>query len=297
MRCPLCEKTDGLSYFAEYKAKNAPFASTCLIRCEECSFIFIEPMPSEEALDAYYKNVWLTDDEVISSSPDSEKVYAIQAEERVKYLLRHIDLRAQKKFLDVGSGFGCYFDCLKKQMIGGEYFAQDPNRQNQKRLSDKGIKTYNDLKDIKDKDFDVVSVFCVLEHAADPKAFIRGMKDKLRTGGYIFIDIPERDDTHKQLFEPHVGFYDKESLSGLLKSCGLEILHAGGHGVKRDRMIESLRSRKGFGAFFKKASGKLWGCLKYWRKILKGEARFYRAYEYDSEGSDRWWLWAIAKKK
>lgn len=60
----------------------------------------------------------------------------------------------------------------------------------------------------------------VLEHLKNPLEYMSMISDSLREGGAVFIDVPCRDFSYKKIVEPHLLFFNKKSLGGLLSRVG-----------------------------------------------------------------------------
>lgn len=280
--CPVCSSSEGIRGMGQYKNKNAEFEGKQLLKCAACGVIFIYPMPSKEELDNYYRTTWLGEGSVMSVSPDSETVYGIQAVERAKYLDRKIGLRAGMKVLDIGSGYGMLIEALEKFGVSRDSFtATDPSPKNIERLRNRNIRAFPDIKDVQEKDFDVACACFVLEHVPDPLGFLGSIRGRVREGGYLFIDIPERDDTFKEVLEPHVFVYTKDSLKNTLERSGFKVLHMTGYGIKRSDIKTGL---------FKKIVRKIKGIFS------SKKTGLYDQFKFDQEGDNRWWVRAIAQK-
>jgi len=294
MFCPLCELEKEVKYLGGYRSRHQTFASKDLYQCLDCELIFVHPMPTSAELDWYYKNVWIKDEATVSTSKETEIVYQIQSEERLKYLSQHIDLSKVMKVLDIGSGFGYLFDAFERHGVKRDaFYATDPSPENLERLKAKGSKAFSDLKEIKERDFDLVTLCYVLEHINEPYKFMLSVMDYVRGGGYIFLDLPERDDTFKPVLEPHVAVYSVASLRKLADKLGLEVIHLTGYGTKRSKLIEQGRPRRNIlSRLINAASIRL---EKFRRKNTVN--RLYRQYEFGCEGADRWWIRAVLKKK
>lgn len=297
--CPACGDKKRVHYIGEYRHKTILFDKRQLSQCSSCKLIFVNPMPTASELSLYYKTVWLKDEAISSTSKDVEIVYQIQANERVKYLSRHLKLSENLKVLDVGSGFGYLYDAFKKTGLRGiAFYAVDANPDNLSRLKKKGIDAFPDLKEIKERKFDLVAICFVLEHINEPLKFMLSVLDYVKEGGYIFVDIPERDDTFKPILEPHVAVYTIESLTNLVNKLGLNVVHITGYGRERSKLISELNPAKNILAMVHSLITRI--LHKTERLISKGEENkieyFYRYYKFDEEGSDRWWIRVILQK-
>jgi SAM-dependent methyltransferase len=292
--CPLCEKAGPVLFISPYRGQTRLFLDAELYQCQECGLIFIHPMPSPADLDEYYKTVWTT-------SEDAGIVYQIQAEERVRYITRHIRLPADAQILDVGSGHGLLYAALKEQGFDQiAFFATDPSPENLERLKKRGISGFPDIASIGDRQFDLVTICYVLEHVPDPLPFLSGIISHVKPGGYVFIDLPERDDTFKSLLEPHVAVYTEKSLLALADKTGLSVIHHTGYGQLRDLLIAEHNGIK----LVKDISNILSGAESWLYTVMFPEKsddfmrkKLFDTYRFDEEGPDRWWIRSVMKKK
>jgi len=291
--CPICSSGVASERVGQYKYKNHLFSGRELFQCGSCGLVFIGPMPTEVELNEYYQTVWLNDEPKTSNSSDVELVYKIQALERVKYLKREIGLFDGMSVLDVGSGFGYLYDAFKDAGCRKiSFYATDPSPANLERLRNRGAESYENIKDIRKKDFDIACACSVLEHVNDPLSFLRTIAEYLKPKGYLFVDLPERDDEFKPIFEPHVAFYSRESLGRALDKAGYEVVHIAGFGLERSKI---------------RLNGKTNLIMKIWNKIkdlsnsvgIKRDKvkELYEQYRFDEEGNDRWWIRVVARKK
>lgn len=293
--CPLCEKKTHVDFISHYNNQNPLFEERNLYQCPKCELIFVHPMPTHHDLDLYYKTVWTTSDDAAGL------VYQIQAEERVRYILRHIQIPSDAQILDVGSGHGMLYDAFTKQGFSHISFcATDPSPENLERLHKKGIQGFPSITCIGDRQFDLVTICFVLEHIPDPVQFLTGILNHVKTGGYVFIDLPERDDTFKPLLEPHVAVYTLSSLQSLCKKIGLLEIHSTGYGVMRSYLIWENDQP----AFVKKIEAGISfveNCIYRLLPLNTQEKlqrkKLYRYYKFDEEGTERWWIRAILKKE
>jgi 2-polyprenyl-3-methyl-5-hydroxy-6-metoxy-1,4-benzoquinol methylase len=135
-----------------------------------------------------------------------------------------------QKVLDVGCGEGNFL--AKVQGKGAIASGIELNRKAAKIAKDKGIHVHEELLQSHQLiDFyDVVTSFQVLEHVADPLAFVQGCIKVLRPGGTLVIGVPNDDsflrlDPTNYLNQPphHMGLWNRRSLSALAAVTDLEI--------------------------------------------------------------------------
>jgi len=292
--CPLCEKKTQVDYISHYKNQNPLFEERDLYKCLECNLIFIHPMPTQKDLDLYYKTVWTTSDE-------ASIVYQIQANERVKYIARHISLFSGMRILDIGSGHGLLLDALKKNgFTDFTIYATDPSPENMERLKKRGIQVFPDIESIGDQQFDLVFICFVLEHIPDPVPFLSLILKHVKKRGHVFIDLPECDDTFKLFLEPHVTVYTLESLDVLAKKVGLIPIHSTGYGQRRELLIaenERLEIIKKIISVWSTIEDRIFSALSPEKAEANKRRKLYGYYKFDDEGTGRWWIRAIFKKE
>ncbi|MCK5451754.1 MAG: class I SAM-dependent methyltransferase [Candidatus Omnitrophica bacterium] len=79
----------------------------------------------------------------------------------------------------------------------------------------------------KDKHFDVIAFFEVLEHMVEPNSFIKQVKYLLKKGGYVFLSVPNRSRLVKSKGDrppKHFTRWNEKSLKVLLEKNDFEIL-------------------------------------------------------------------------
>ena len=286
--CPVCERETQSKYVRKYRGKSELFNKNRLYQCLECRVVFVNPLPSSSELDQYYKINWRTDTSIHTESNAMDMVLKIHSDQRCDYLIRHNILSPCSKVLDVGSGDGYFLQSLQnKGFKNVDFFAIEPNPKCFQKLKALGINTIDSLQEISERNFDLITLGETLEHISEPIPFLESIMELVNNGGHIYIDVPERDDTHKELFEPHTLFYSKESLLNLVEKMNLKVVHVTGFGVKRGNWIfpKSLLHR---------------GLCKI-RKLLsqafvretenkKLQKHFLNLYKFDREGDEGWWV-------
>lgn len=291
--CPACERKTKCSYVGKYRGKSELFGKKELRQCLECEVIFVCPLPTPVELDQYYKTTWLHDEDIISVSKEMETIYQIQGDLRCDYLIRHQVLSDGSKVLDIGSGYGYMFESIRnkgfKDMV---FFATDPSPICLQELRKLGVNAFDSSKEISERDFDLVTLGQVLEHVPNPNYFLQSIVELVKQGGYIYIDVPDRDDMHKALLEPHTLFYSNNSLLKLAARLNLSVVHLTSFGVMRNNFIFPQNLVHRFSCKVKSL----------FRRILNKESeseqlkkKLFDTYQFDREGDGGWWVRAILK--
>jgi SAM-dependent methyltransferase len=186
------------------------------------------------------------------------------------------------------------FDILKKYLpAGNSFYAVEPNPANIQRLIKKDVIIFQDLNNIGDGlKFDLVFLCNVLEHIPNPVPFLSKIVSHLKTGGYLYIEVPERDDTFKLFLEPHVTVYTTQNLRALTEKTGLAQIHLAGFGKRRgDIIAENNRPW-----MLRKISGGIM-LLKYVLFRYTDRDVLNAMYKLTEEGEDRWWIRGIFQKR
>lgn len=159
-----------------------PFGET-LVKCTECGLIFRNPRPSYETIKEYYK-------EDYSNIFFEEKIKSFR-----KGIFHHFLstlIKGEGKLLDVGCGYGIFLKLAKDQGwdVYGVELSKDACQFAQKNF---GLNVFcGDLREAyfpKDH-FDVVTLWNILDHTANPLEQLLEIKRTLKDKGLLFIRLP-----------------------------------------------------------------------------------------------------------
>jgi SAM-dependent methyltransferase len=139
-------------------------------------------------------------------------------------------IRSGDKVLDVGCSEGYFL--AKAQNKGAAAFGIELNKKAAAIAKEKGIHVHEGLLQQHQPIalYDVVTSFQVLEHVAEPLAFIQECIRVLRPGGTLVIGVPNDDsfislDPDNILNQPphHMGLWNRKSLTALATFTNLDI--------------------------------------------------------------------------
>ena len=291
--CPVCEIKTKSDFLGKYKGKSELFNNNELYQCLECEIIFVYPLPTPSELDQYYKTAWLNDNDIISVSKEMEIIYQIQGDARCNYLVQHQILAKDSKILDIGSGYGYMFKSLRnKGFKEMSFFATDPSPICLGKLQALGVSACDSLNEVAERNFDLITLGQVLEHIPNPNSFLQSVMTLIRDGGHIYIDVPDRDDTHKALLEPHTLFYSEKSILNLAKKLNLKVIHIASFGVKRVKFIQPYFL---FHRFVCKINSLSRALLSGEPKTEQLKKKLFDTYQFDLEGDGGWWIKTLLK--
>lgn len=133
-----------------------------------------------------------------------------------------------KSVLDIGSGGGSFLDNIKG--LTNQITSVEPNIDFSKSLTRSGYKVFNDIKEIKDKKFDLLTSFHVIEHVDKPLSFLQSISEMMHENSSLILTTPNLNDIlfntlyeYKQFFyrTAHNFYFDECSLINLGKRAGL----------------------------------------------------------------------------
>ena len=213
MTCPVC----GCNEEPEFIKMHGGFR---ILRCTACSVVFSDPMKNPGA--EWYER---------SEGYAVGKLRFMKASWFHRVFLEEPALYGES-LLDVGCGTGLFLNEAGKK--GYRTWGIDFDRENIRIARERyGLKnvyvmSIEDIaREFKDRRFDVVTFFEVLEHLDEPLEFLRKVKTVLKPGGYIALSVPNRRrtlDIHGIEDNPphHLTKWDMDSLTGFLESNGFE---------------------------------------------------------------------------
>ncbi|OGW62561.1 MAG: hypothetical protein A2V83_07395 [Nitrospirae bacterium RBG_16_64_22] len=148
--------------------------------------------------------------------------------------------------LDVGCGTGVFLDMVRKKGWRGRGIEVSPTAARYARdvfgldVIEAGIESWPG----DGETYDVVTMFDVLEHLRDPIEAVRKIRNRLREGGILVLEVPNQEgllDRAADVFyhlgwrKPvsalynlhHIFYFNARSLSRLLRNAGFVILEIG----------------------------------------------------------------------
>lgn len=138
-------------------------------------------------------------------------------------------LLRNRHWLDFGCGLGGMLDeCAGQSALA---VGLEPNRQRAAITASKGHAVVGDLDEVGPGSLDIVSMFHVLEHLTEPSSTLRRLRERLKPGGTLLIEVPHARDALFALYDceafkaftfwsEHLVLHTRQSLRILLESAG-----------------------------------------------------------------------------
>ena len=187
--------------------------------------------PTPENLQSYYES-----EDYLSHSDKRatlfEKCYqwvkSVRTKRKLSWLRR--TLGSTGKLLDVGTGTGEFIKAAKAK--GWKVSGVEPNPSARKIALEKGIDVVAYLGDMKSGDFDVVTLWHVLEHLPNLEESIGKIKALIKPNGILVLALPNYKSWDAQHYGPYWAGYDvprhlwhfsKSSVLTLFGNSGFEL--------------------------------------------------------------------------
>jgi len=188
MNCYLCNSSSHSLIQDRVRDRN----DLNVLKCNSCGLVFLD---KKDHIDrTFYENggmgksLNLGNITGATDHADTEKRFKLYSK-----------LFANKSILDFGCGKGSLLKKIKTEGIAKSLYALEPDQKCQKVLKD-DFTVFSDVNEIPDKNFDVITMFHVLEHIEDPVSALNTLYDKLVEKGKLIIEIPSSNDALLHLY-------------------------------------------------------------------------------------------------
>ena len=229
--CPICDNESAVDFISatDHNVSNDVFNITA---CNSCGLKFTNPKISEETIGKYYKS-----DNYISHSNTKKglinKLYHLVRKYQFKQKEKLISkLSNEKKLLDIGCGTGEFLKYCKQKnwLVSG----LEPDELARSFASKNyNLDLYNNLNEIKNKKFDVVTMWHSLEHVYHLKNDFLKISNLLNNKGYLIIAVPNCASYDAKYYKNNWAAYDlpihlyhfnKKNIVDLADMFGLNVI-------------------------------------------------------------------------
>lgn len=228
--CPICKNGSLVHelHTTDYFLSKEEFD---LLRCTSCGVIITQPFPTSDTLGSYYES-----DEYFSHGGNSNGVVP-----RIYNFIKGINIKNKYQqvtkdletgnVLDIGCGIGDFLGYCKKE--GWNVSGLEPNEHARKLVLENHQIVVDDVSEISklaDEQFDLITLFHVLEHIVEPKQMLSEMLRVLKPGGRLVVALPNHaswDAKHYEKFwaawdvPRHLYHYNPKSILSLMNQFGL----------------------------------------------------------------------------
>ena len=194
-----------------------------LVKCNDCTFVFIEKVPSTSEVENHYSMYSYGSEGYLS--PSTVSSYNSLLDEFEPF-------RKTGKILDVGCGRGWFLIEARKR--GWEVFGTEISSAALDICHKAGLEVKAGVLDPADYDhnsFDIITSFEVIEHINNPHQQLQSINRLLRKGGLFYCTTPNfnsllryylKTDYHLIAYPDHLSYYTKKTLNRVLKMNGFK---------------------------------------------------------------------------
>ncbi|HEX8029088.1 MAG TPA: methyltransferase domain-containing protein [Vicinamibacterales bacterium] len=173
----------------------------------------------------------------VASADEDDLLFTIAAAEaetltasQTRFLAEHVEQPAGR-VLDIGCGKGAFLRSFKARRPGWQCVGIEPSREEAALArADGQLEVHEGMlgsTPLPGDSFDLISIMHVLEHVPRPLEALRQIRDWLKPGGLVFIEVPNTADLNMfydlLLFE-HLYHFTPETLAWLLTREGFEVV-------------------------------------------------------------------------
>jgi 2-polyprenyl-3-methyl-5-hydroxy-6-metoxy-1,4-benzoquinol methylase len=226
--CYLCGETE----FSQRPGKVRDNDQLHILECCSCGLVFLPS--SDHIQENYYQNsVMHEDDSRLLDVDFWLKELDWDDERRFRFIKA---LMQNNTLLDFGCGAAGFL--LKAKKIARKVVGVEVEKRLQSHFKQVGLQVFQDLSELrthmKDEKYDVITLFSVLEHLADPRTVLGELSPFLKDDGQIIIEVPNANDALLTLFkcEPysqftywscHLFLFTAETLRDLAVQAGFSV--------------------------------------------------------------------------
>jgi len=251
----------------DYTVSNKEFE---LLYNSEFEMLETFPQPKGEELASYYEsNDYISHTDAKKSFTD--KLYQIVKNFTLKKKLKLINSfdPFEKNILDVGCGTGEFLLTCRNNnwnVVGVEPNKKAQNLTNSKLKNSDAKFIFSDIYELSNKQFDVITLWHVLEHVPNLEGYISTLKSLLKPNGVLVIAVPNfnsYDALHYKQFwaafdvPRHLWHFSKKSIQVLVERQKMNVVKT--LPMKFDSFYVSMLSEK-----YKSGKGSLVKAFLYW---------------------------------
>lgn len=294
-KCPWCESENNSEFLAlkDYFLTQEEFS---ILECKDCKLLFTVPCPAPDKIGGYYKS-----DDYLSHNEKKKSLFATiyncvkkvniknkygitvgrrkAKDERLK-TQRRSDAATQcqgqcPSLLDIGCGVGDFLLYAKEKgcKITGIEPSEDARKIAEKKL-DSEILAPENLANIPDNTFDIITMWHVLEHVADLKTEIYHLQRLLKENGTLVIALPNYKSHDAEYYKDkwaaydvprHLNHFSQTSIRNIFKETKLQLIDI--KPLKWDSFYISMLSEK----FINKENSFVKGIITGWKSNRKAK--------------------------
>lgn len=206
--CGMCGSDAGSLYAQSYDYEY----QTCrnlwsFLRCTQCGNIYLCPRPARSALPIIYPKTYYAYNYRESVNPIAYHVKNWLDKHRLNAILKELSIPLHC-YMDIGCGDGRYLKLVADIGVSRtSIYGIELDEQLASRLADDDFqmrsKPFEDVHDIPKGEFQLITLFSVLEHMPSPRQALQHAFELLCRRGLLVFEVPNNRSLNAKLFRSH----------------------------------------------------------------------------------------------
>jgi 2-polyprenyl-3-methyl-5-hydroxy-6-metoxy-1,4-benzoquinol methylase len=231
--CPVCNSNSTAPLFdvIDHSVSGEVFPVWC---CNACAVAFTVGVPDIEHIGPYYQSdVYISHSETKKGLVNKlyHLVRKITLKQKVK-LVENVSGLNKGKLLDIGSGTGAFASAMKE--AGWKVVALEPDeaaRNNARAIHGVHALSGEQIYTVSEQ-FDVITLWHVLEHVHDLQGYVNRFVQMLKPGGRLIIAVPNYTSKDAAIYGTdwaawdvprHLYHFSPDSIKQLMNRNGMEV--------------------------------------------------------------------------
>ncbi len=247
VRLPATVSANGVPDVRAFRCTSADYGQhPQIVQCRFCGYVYANPRwPADKLLDAYGS----VEDETYVAERQGR---LLTFRKHLHALEKHTGPAQSRRLLDVGAYIGVFVEVARA--AGWDAWGVEPSEWAVQQAQAHGLPIIHGTQHaaaLVGQSFDVITMWDVIEHVADPTAELTHAYQMLKPGGVIAVHTMDIDSLTARLMGPrwpwlmemHIHYFSRKTLAEMLQKCGYEIIWSGAEG--RYLRLGYLASRVG----------------------------------------------------
>ncbi len=204
-----------------------------IVQCKHCGYVYANPRWSgDEILEAYTA---VTDETYVEERAGRELTF----QKHLRSMEKRVGQANGRSLLDVGAYIGVFVETAVQ--AGWQACGVEPSEWAASLAQRQGVPVIHGTQDAAElvgKQFDVVTMWDVIEHVADPSGEIGKAYNLLEPGGWLVVHTMDIDSLMARLMrgrwpwlmDMHIHYFSQKTLRQMLEKNGFEVVSSGAEG-------------------------------------------------------------------
>ena len=223
MATPVCALCGGSESRVRFEKQGRNF-----LECRSCGLVWVDPLPTRAEIEARYRDAYSEGEyAAFATARDTRDLIS---EHRLEVIRNQVQ---PGRWLDVGCATGSFVAAAVAAGCVAE--GLDTSREAIELTRDRGLIAHHGrVEDFNPTQlYDAITAFDVLEHAIDPRAFVKRLHGWLRSGGDLVLTLPDISSIYATLLmrkhwfyywpDEHLFYFSPKTIERLLTEEGFKV--------------------------------------------------------------------------